>query len=130
MQRYYLDCEFDGFSGPLLSMALSGSDEWYECLDNQITDEWAKKNIVIDKAPLCLHDFQQSLYHFLAKHDEVEIVADWPDDIRHFCQALIVGTGMALNTPKIHFVLDRSIKINSVHHALHDARLLKVSQQH
>jgi len=129
MKRYYLDCEFDGFHGPLLSMALSGEDEWYECLVNPIRDIWAINNVVIDKRPLCLYDFQQSLYQFLAKHDEVEIVADWPDDIRHFCESLIVGTGSAINTPKIHFVLDRSIKIKSVHHALHDARLLKVSQQ-
>jgi len=110
-------------------MALSGEDEWYECLVNPIRDIWAINNVVIDKRPLCLYDFQQSLYEFLAKHDEVEIVADWPDDIRHFCESLIVGTGSAIKTPKIHFVLDRSIKIKSVHHALHDARLLKVSQQ-
>ena len=34
--RYFLDCEFDGFGGPLISLALvpeDGSEEFYAVLD-------------------------------------------------------------------------------------------------
>jgi hypothetical protein len=135
MKRYYIDCEFDGFNGALLSMALVGDDEWYEVLQHgPINDPWVAVNVVpfLNKSPISLTDFQQSLYSFLAKHQEVEIVADWPDDIKYFCMSLITAPGMAINTPKIHFVLDRTLTSEQSkvpHNALEDARAIKVSQQ-
>lgn len=126
--RLFLDCEFDGFDGPLLSMALVGQGyEWYEVLPHfVIKDLWVEKNVipVLNKKPIEKDLVQSSLQAFLSKFDHVEIVADWPDDIKYFCQFLITKPGYAINTPPLSFVLDRSIKYVSKipHNALEDAR--------
>jgi hypothetical protein len=56
------------------------------------------------------------------------IIADWPDDIRYFCESLIVGPGQMINIlNKIKFELDLHIDYESVvpHNALHDARAIR-----
>jgi hypothetical protein len=56
------------------------------------------------------------------------IIADWPDDIRYFCEALITGPGQCINLHhQIKFELDLSVNYNSLvpHNALHDARAIK-----
>lgn len=135
MKTLYLDCEFDGFEGPLLSMALVGEGcEWYEVLQyDSITDDWVAKNVVphLHKHPIDKQSFKRSLQRFLMQFDSLEIVADWPDDIKYFCQQLITSPGVAINTPPISFVLDRSIEYVSEipHNALEDARAIMHSQQ-
>lgn len=126
----YLDCEFDGFFGPLLSMALVGEGvEWYEVIEHQpVQCGWVNQHVVphLGKKPISKIEFQSSLQRFLMQFDECRIVADWPDDIRLFCDVLITSPGMAINTPPISFVLDRSIKYQSTvpHNALWDARAI------
>lgn len=135
MKTYYIDCEFDGFNGPLLSMALVGDDEFYEVLEHgPIQDKWVDLHVVpfLNKAPISKHDFQLLLSRFINGKGELTIIADWPDDISYFCKSLITAPGMAINTPNIKFVLDRSLSSGESkipHNALEDARAIKVSQQ-
>lgn len=135
MKTLYLDCEFDGFMGSLISMALVGEDcEWYEVkFHPEIQDEWVRKNVIpiLGKSPVSNAVFIRSLESFLSEFEAVEIVVDWPDDIKHFCQSLITGPGTAIKTPFISFVLDRSITYESKipHNALEDARAIMISQQ-
>jgi hypothetical protein len=116
-------------------MALVGDDEFYEVLEHgPIKDKWVDFHVepVLDKSPISKYDFQLLLSKFINGKGDLTIVADWPDDIKYFCQALITAPGMALNTPKINFVLDRSLnsKASKIpHNALEDARAIKVSQQ-
>ena len=66
---------------------------------------------------------QESLQKFLHGFDKVHIVADWPEDIKHFCDALIIGPGMRLNTPPLTMeVLRIDAQSTLPHNALHDAR--------
>lgn len=133
MKTLYLDCEFDGFNGPLLSMALVGNDcEWYEVLEyGSISDPWVAQNVVpfLGKPAISKCAFQLGLQLFLSRFQSLEIVADWPDDIKYFCQMLITGPGFAINTPPISFVLDRTINYQSAipHNALEDARAIMLS---
>jgi hypothetical protein len=59
------------------------------------------------------------------------IVADWPDDIRLFCQALTLGNGQMVRLPPIRFDLRPDLAAspplaNGVpHNALCDAMALR-----
>ena len=134
--KYFLDTEFNGFQGQLLSMALvpedSSKPEFYKELvfSNEELDPWVRDNVVphLTETPVSRHEFQQALANYLWNAGECVIVADWPDDIRYFCEYLITGPGMSINIlNKIHFTLDTSINYNSKipHNALWDARAIR-----
>jgi hypothetical protein len=54
----------------------------------------------------------------------MKIIADWPEDIKHFCDALITGPGLRLDTPPLTMEIRRDIDAVSAvpHNALEDAR--------
>jgi hypothetical protein len=129
--RLFLDTEFNGFMGPLMSLALVPEDEkirtFYKELEvtGQI-EPWVKENVVphMMLAPCTYNQFQQELAEYLWEVGDCTIVADWPDDIRHLCESLIVGPGMSIPIMyKINFLLDTGIKYESQvpHNALYDA---------
>jgi hypothetical protein len=133
--RLFLDTEFNGFGGKLMSLALVPENdtirEFYKELEikDQI-EPWVKENVVphLCLIPCSHHEFQQSLAQYLWEVGDCTIIADWPDDIRYFCESLITGPGMML--PMLHnikFELDLGINYESAvpHNALHDARGIK-----
>jgi len=128
----YLDCEFNEFRGALISMALVADDgrEWYEVVPCKKPGAWVAQNVmpVLGKTPLPNpKKLSVSLAKFLRKFDRVHIVADWPEDIAHFCDALIVGQGEMIGTPQltmeVRFDIDTS-ESAIPHNALADARAL------
>jgi hypothetical protein len=131
MNRVFIDTEFNGFNGELLSMALVPEDESKTIFYHEIEfkgqlDPWVRDNVVphMNGKPITYREFQNQLAMWLYYVGECTLVADWPDDIRYFCQALITGPGMCINIlNKINFVLDTSISYNSQvpHNALYDA---------
>lgn len=133
--RLFLDTEFNGFNGKLLSMALVPEDnskrEFYKEIEfkGQL-EPWVKENVVphFCLIPCTHHEFQQALAQYLWEIGDCTIIADWPDDIRYFCESLITGPGMCLNLlHNIKFELDFGIDYESKvpHNALHDARGIK-----
>jgi hypothetical protein len=62
---------------------------------------------------------------------ELEILADWPEDVSQFCNLLMVGSGSMVDVPPLTFHLVQlpgfSTAANSrvPHNALHDARALR-----
>jgi hypothetical protein len=142
--KLFLDTEFNGFGGKLMSMALVPEDkefpEFYcEIEMKDQLDPWVKDNVVphMHLSPVSYRDFQLTLGHYvnyvisIFSMEPTTIVADWPDDIRYFCEAMITGPGerIVLIDPKINFELDLSIKYESLvpHNALHDARGIRDS---
>jgi len=131
MNKLFLDCEFNGFGGKLMSMALvpAGHEPEFYC-EIEMTDQldpWVAANVVphLTQAPVTYSEFQQRLCQYLINMENILIIADWPDDIRYFCEALITGPGERINIPSvIKFELDLSIDYVSAvpHNALHDAR--------
>jgi hypothetical protein len=125
----YIDCEFNGFGGQLISMALVAEDgnEFYEVLECYNPVPWVAENVMpfLNRDSVSSTMFKKRLAHFLNQYDELHIIADWPDDIRHFCQALITGPGTMLSTPS-RITMEINRKINSIsripHNALEDAR--------
>lgn len=129
--KLFLDTEFNGFGGKLMSMALVPEYDrvpsWYCELEmNDQLDPWVKENVVSHMilVPSTMSRFQASLSTYLLQFHEITIVADWPDDIRYFCESLITGPGERISIPTvIKFELDLSIEYESKvpHNALHDA---------
>ena len=133
--RLFLDTEFNGFQGELLSMALvpeyrNGQEFYVELEFKGQLDPWVKENVVphMFLTPATKSEFQQQLKHYLYKVGPCTIVADWPDDIRYLCESLITGPGECLwPIPNLSFDLDFNIKYNSEvpHNALWDARAIR-----
>lgn len=137
--KFFIDTEFNGFGGKLMSLAIVPEDisvpEFYcEIEMNEQLDPWVKENVVphMITVPKSYGQFQMALSRYLLniEQDDITIVADWPDDIRYFCEALITGPGERIvMPPKIQFVLDLSIDYTSEvpHNALYDARAIRDS---
>ncbi len=141
--RYYLDTEFNGFGGALLSLALVPEDgqEFYvtlEC-DDRIFP-WVERNVVpyLDNVPVGLvsprmtrREAADALAAYLGTDPQPELVADWPEDITQFCSLLMIGPGQMVPVPPMTFRLlplqGFSPAANSAvpHNALHDARSLR-----
>lgn len=134
MTKLFIDTEFNGFGGELISFALVADDgeEFYEVLPppQRKYNEWVYFNVVpyLEKDPVDANVFHKKLFDFLWKYTTIEVVADWPDDLSWFCRALITGPGTALNTPPLTLTLDRTLSSADSkvpHNALHDARAIK-----
>ena len=131
MTKVYIDTEFNEFKGDLISLALVAEtgEEFYEVLECKNPGPWVAEHVmpILEKDPIDRDLFQTKLQHFLFSFKDITIVADWPDDIKYFCESLITGPGEAMNHPPITFVLDRKLSSGDSkvpHNALHDARAI------
>lgn len=141
--RYYLDTEFNGFGGALISLALVPDDgaEFYVSLrcDDPL-HPWVERNVMphVDKVPVGMQtppldrpSAAEALSNYLAFDPAPEIIADWPDDIAHLCALLLTGPGEMVATPSLNLRLiplpGFSTAEHSLvpHNALHDARALR-----
>ena len=141
--RYFLDTEYNGVGGELLSLALvpDDGDELYLTLkpSGPLLD-WVERHVVpyLDSVPeqlfcprLSKADAAHALERYLRHDDEPLILADWPEDIAHLCILMITGPGQMIETRHVNFQLapmsNFSTAANSrvPHNALHDARALR-----
>lgn len=138
--RYFLDTEFDGFGGQLISLALASDGGPLLYLATECTNptEWVKDNVmpIISVAgaiprTVAPDQFGRLIADFLREDPNPVIVADWPDDIRYFCAALITGPGQMVNIPRLSFEMVRvdsyptSLPGAIQHNALWDAMALR-----
>lgn len=102
MARYYIDCEFDGHNGPLLSMAVvrSRRDSLMVVVEGiDVTDQWVRENVLPilhsdsagETAFVTANGVGAVLGDFLADDPHPVIIADSPVDIARFCSALSTG---------------------------------------
>jgi hypothetical protein len=141
--RYFLDTEYNGWGGPLLSLALVPDDgeELYITLDWQgPLEQWVERYVLpyMDAVPESLisprmsrADGARTVAHYLAGDPDPLIVADWPEDLALFNALLVTGPGVMAEVPGIRFqfmpLTGFSTAANSKvpHNALHDARALR-----
>ena len=141
--RYFLDTEYNGMGGALLSLALvpDDGDELY--LTFKTSDpllDWVERHVspYLDSVPeqlscprLSREDAGKELERYLRHDEEPLIFADWPEDIAQFCNLMITGPGDMLEIRHVTFRLvpmsNFSTAANSKvpHNALHDARALR-----
>lgn len=137
---YYLDCEFDGYGGPLISIGIAAWDHrtFYAVLEGYYIengketvvrtecDEWVYDNVLpVLWPPTCFAyqpsdgsdpipvpgsyafknisrtSLSEALEAFFHNDMEIHIIADWPDDLKYFCELLITGPGRMINIPNL-----------------------------
>lgn len=98
--KYYLDCEFDGFKGALLSLALVREDGYAfygTCPILQRCDPWVAENVVpllYDVPPSTNHiihrqpRFRTYLEAYIGLDPAPHVVADDEQDIMYLCEQL------------------------------------------
>lgn len=102
MDRFYIDCEFDGHNGPLLSMAIVAERNdfsLYMRTFRSAKDPWVRTNVMplmdehyADTDIACFEDeFGDHLKNFMEPADAPVIIADSPVDIARFCRAISTG---------------------------------------
>lgn len=141
--RYFLDTEYNGFGGELISIGLApehGDQDFYARLP--LPDRlhpWVEKNVVpylnmasgMGPAEQSPQAAAEALVDYLRPDRHPTIVADWPDDIAYFCGLLTTGPGEIVEIGALDFQLlstpGFSTAANSAvpHNALHDARALR-----
>jgi hypothetical protein len=141
--RYFLDTEFNGFGGCLISLGLAaeeGDQDYYVVVPmSEEPRPWVAKNVIpyLKSVPLPLYN---QLDPVAAAHDvaaylrtdpDPEIVADWPEDIALFCRLLQTSDGEIADVTNIRFHFMRTPGFSTArnskvpHNALHDARALR-----
>lgn len=131
MTKLFLDTEFNGFGGELISIGLvtEAGQEFYAVLQCDQPEPWVAEHVMpfLGQAPITRSELQAQLQRFLFQFVRCDIIVDWPDDIRYFCELLITGPGNAIKHPPITFTLDRRLSSDGsevMHNALSDARAI------
>jgi len=136
--KVYLDTEFNSFEGDLISIGMvsEDGDTFYAVRLATIkmdTDLWVQEWVMphLHKAPHTIiyadDDLIQSrLEEYLNQwgNIELEVVADWPEDIQHLMKMLITGPGEMITTPHVvRYTVDRNLcGMSEVpHNAIFDA---------
>jgi hypothetical protein len=141
--KYFLDTEFNGYRGELISLALAADDgrDLY-LLAHRLPAAvipWVQDNVVSvlfaeGTNPIAWRQdlFGVQIAEFIRGDESPTIIADWPDDIRYFCECLITGPGQMVETVKrLTFAVERVDAYPTTlpgavqHNALWDARALR-----
>lgn len=134
--QLFIDCEFNSMGGGLISMALVSEDgdrEFYEVVEcAEAIDPWVKENVmpILEKDPVPYPEFQNRLKKFLGQFPALHVTADYPDDIKHFCNSVITGAGEWFELQPLTMEIDEecSAKASKIpHNALYDARAIRSS---
>lgn len=132
--RIWLDCEFNGWGGELISIALIDETgrSFYEAVAEytQPRSEWVELNVipVLGKTPISRSLLQENLGKFLSKYEgkHLEFISDWPCDFLHLCDLLVVGPGLKIGPTNFSMtVLDIKSTSKVPHNALEDAMALR-----
>jgi hypothetical protein len=141
--KYYLDTEFNGFNGELISLALVREDgESLYLVNENINDmafhPWVRDNVlpVINDSPCLpimgtLKTFPYYLANFFKGDANPVIITDWPDDIKYMCQSVITKPGEMVAIPQLSFHMVRvdayptNLEGAIQHNAMWDAMALR-----
>lgn len=133
----YIDTEFNGFRGSLISMGIVSScteDSFYEVRKTMQRGArglhpWVFQNVlpVLNKEGIEDDEFQAKLWAFMRAHQGEVIFADWPEDFAHLMSWMCGTDGMR---PRMEFQLitldtwGKDTNPSIPHNALSDADAL------
>lgn len=138
--KIYVDFEFNGMGGELLSMGLAFDGGWMHIRrpDSEIAaidlDPWVAANVmpIMGEAMIApLSEWGEYIEALCGTSPAVEFVSDWPDDIRYLMGLLITGPGTMIKIPSFRCSVVRVDAYPSTlegavqHNAMWDARALK-----
>jgi len=132
--KLFLDTEFNGFDGELISMALISGDsqKWYEVLSlPEHVHPWVAEHVVpyLHQEPVDKEFFAKSLLIFLSNFHGCEIIADWPADFQHLCRWMTgMGANIGWQIPiecTMKLIVSPKLEPEVPHNALSDAKALR-----
>jgi hypothetical protein len=109
--RYFLDSEFNGFGGQLISLALVPEEQdaapFYEALPCAEPDLWVVDHVlpVLHTRPISRPEMIAKLATYLRDDSEPIVIADWPEDIAHLAMLMVTGPGWRMPSPRLRFEL-------------------------
>lgn len=144
--RFYLDTEFNGHRGELISLALVSEPmqipmaqpgqvqhiEFYQARHIKSTpNDWVREHVIpVLRTPLLPPArFKQHFHDFIVKYPHCEVICDWHADAEYFC-SLLDGHdyGSSLDLPCVVRIIKTPSEGGPVsatpHNALEDARAL------
>jgi hypothetical protein len=142
--RYFLDTEYNGFGGELISIALvpeHGDQEYYAVLPlpTQVHD-WVERHVLpylrsvppgLDADTVTREQAAHELARYLGADPDPLVVADWPEDLAHLCALLVTGPAEIVEIGRLRMEFLRTPGFSTAqnsrvpHNALHDARSLR-----
>jgi hypothetical protein len=137
--RYFLDAEFNGFGGDLVSLALvpedAGLPPFYEAVDCAVPTPWVAEHVlpVLRTTPLSRAEVADRFAEYLIDDEYPLLVADWPEDIAHAARLLITGPGQMKPIRSLRFQLVDPVIIGvgdaneTPHNAFSDAAALRAA---
>lgn len=136
--RLYLDTEFNGFGGELMSLAFVPADPalapFYRVTHwNAPLDPWVRQHVVpfLDMPPVSREAASADLAHYLRTFSDPVVIADWPEDFTHLLGLLVTGPGTMRYVPDFDMMFKRLPGFNTAttskrpHNALADAIALR-----
>jgi hypothetical protein len=105
--RYFMDTEYNGFGGQLISLALVPEDEkavpFYEALACTNPNSWVIDHVVpvLQKQPVSRPEMIAKLTAYLQLDSEPVVTADWPEDIAHLALLMLTGPGWRMPLPRL-----------------------------
>jgi hypothetical protein len=143
--KYYLDAEFNGFGGQLISLALVPDDvdapSFYEAVPCPQPVEWVVDHVlpVLRCSTLSRDEVIARLSIYLRDDPEPVVVADWPEDVAHLALLMIIAPGSRTPSPPVRIeLLDLPLFCSEQssdvpRNALYDAKALReymIAQEH
>ena len=133
--KLFLDTEFNGFGGEIISLALvpeDDGDEFYEvCGCSAPIEPWVAAHVVpiLNRTPISFNLFRQGFHNFVRQYDNPEVICDWHADAVHFCEMLAgddYGTSLDFACRVTILKTPPGQPVSALpHNALEDARALK-----
>jgi hypothetical protein len=135
--RYFLDVEFNGFGGELISLALVPEREdappFYEAVPCDQPTQWVAEHVlpVLSTAPVDRPTMARRFEEYLGDDPDPVLIADWPEDIAHAAMLMVIAPGRRIALDRIRFEMLDSIGFDSAarsavpHNAYHDALALR-----
>jgi hypothetical protein len=141
--RYFLDAEFNGFGGELISLALVpeevGIPAFYAATACAAPTAWVAEHVLpaLKTDVVTRTELADRFAEYLIDDEDPLLVADWPEDIAHAARLLITGPGQMKPVRSIRFQLvdpgivgvgDPGGPANETpHNALSDAAALRIA---
>jgi len=135
--RYFLDVEFNGFGGELISLALVPEAEdaapFYEAVTCEKPTAWVAEHVlpVLQTTAIARSAMASRFADYLGDDEDPVLIADWPEDIAHAAMVMVIAPGQRVALDRIGFQMmdplgfDAAALSKVPHNAYHDAVALR-----
>lgn len=137
-KKLYLDTEFNGFGGEIISIALYepvSTACLYEVIDyrGKTIHPWVQEHVIpkLNKEGISFYGAMIQVKSFLSLYPDATIYADWPEDFIHLLRFTCMDMGVKLvKSLSLELITTPDTHISKIpHNALEDAVALHLNHQ-